>query len=55
MAKAAFKTEAGALTVATYASALVEGERALVAAGQELLAARLGKRPAAGGETAKTK
>jgi len=39
MAKTVFKAEAGALGVASYASALVEGEKGLIAQGQRLLAA----------------
>lgn len=41
MAKTAFKAEAGALGIATYASALAEGEKALLARGQELLNKKL--------------
>ena len=48
MAKSAFKSESGALSVTNYASALVEGERTLIAAGQGLLAARLEQRRVAG-------
>lgn len=44
MAKTAFKAEASALGVATYASALVEGEKVLIGAGNELLAERLRKK-----------